>query len=775
MWKLTKPFYFNSWALSIRLLVMLTAFLLPLPSLSLAVPVIQFQSSGSSFQENAGAVSITAVIDQPSAQFVTVNFRITGGTATAGEDHTLAVGDFPILAGQTSSSVNFDIIDDFIFEGDETITIEIYDPFNSVLGSQTTHTVIIQDDEVSFPNKFSFQNSSSSGSEATTSVSIPVTLSPSSGSTTTVNYSFVGGTATPGADFTATNGQLQFLAGETIKNITFTVVNDADVESDETIAISLLSPTGANLILPVQHTYTIQNDDQPPPSIQFSSASSNTLESITSVTIPVELSSTHDQTVTVNYAATGGSATGGGVDYTLTNSTLTFNPGETSKNMSFTVIDDAVPESNETIVITLSNPTNATLGSPASHTYGIDDDDAAPIAQFTSNGGSGPENVTPGTMTLTLDRPSPLPIYVDFRIIGGTATSLVDHASGAGDFFFAPGSTTATMNIHLLDDSEVESNETIIYELYNATNAVLGSQTVYTFTILDDDSTPTFSFPSATGSGSESVTSVTVPVSLFPASANTATIQYSVSSGTASAGSDFTAASGQLQFAAGETSKNITFTVIDDNVFENEESVIITLSSPSGAALGSPSVHTYLIQNNDSASPSLTGPTVVAPYWQTGDGVYSFIAVSHPGLQGMNSQVGVTVSAFLQGGKLLGKSVFTVDEGQTQRVFFIRPNHPAINPLNFPESAYIFTSPSAIGLNTTGGLGFLRMDPVADTPTQPLAGSGGGMPDIRMLAYWGAVVFEGTNTGFALEFIGDLNDSASHPGMAPGRLPSGVN
>ena len=62
--------------------------------------------------------------------------------------------------------------------------------------------------------------------------------------------------------------------------------------------------------------------------------------------------------MTVNYAVTGGTATGGGVDYTLANGTLTFAPAVTSQNITLSVVDDSLDEEDETIEITLSGSTN---------------------------------------------------------------------------------------------------------------------------------------------------------------------------------------------------------------------------------------------------------------------------------------------------------------------------------------------------------------------------------------------------------------------------------
>ena len=97
-----------------------------------------------------------------------------------------------------------------------------------------------------------------------------------------------------------------------------------------------------------------------PSSICFTVAFIDGLESVTSVTVPVSLSAASGLTITVDYAVTGGTATGGGVDYTLASGTLTFTGGTTTQNIAITVVNDSLDEANETIQITLSNPTDRT-------------------------------------------------------------------------------------------------------------------------------------------------------------------------------------------------------------------------------------------------------------------------------------------------------------------------------------------------------------------------------------------------------------------------------
>jgi hypothetical protein len=146
---------------------------------------------------------------------------------------------------------------------------------------------------------------------------------------------------------------------------------------------------------------------------------------------------------------------------------------------------------------------------------------------------------------------------------------------------------------------------------------------------------------------------------------------------------------------------------------------------------------------------------VVSPYWQSDSGSYSFVAVTHPSLSGMASQVGVIVEAIQSDGTLFGSAkTFTVNASTTTRLFIVRTGHPSINAASIPTAQII----SDIGGFKYGHLGAVS---VASPTTVKGATSGPGYRDVTMLSFWGAVVVEQSNSGFAMEFIGDMHDSAA--------------
>jgi hypothetical protein len=574
-------------------------------------PTVQFSASTSSGSESVTPASVEVTLSAASSSTVTVQYAVTGGSATGGGvDYTLAAGTLTFAPGETRKSIPITIIDDQAVEGSETIVLSLSNPVNATLGSPSAHTYTILDNDSTTPT-VQFAYSSSGGPESVTTVNLNVVLSPASTETVTVQYAVTGGTATGGgSDYTLDPGTLSFSPGETSKNITMSVISDTTNEPDETVIVTLSNPTNAQLGTNSVDTYTIINDDGTTPTVQFASRASSGSESTTSVSLNVILSNAAAQTVTVQYAVSGGTATPVGAqgagDYTLAPGTLSFAPGETSKDIPLSVVNDTIDETDETVIVTLSNPTNATLGAASSHTYTIIDDDNPPSVQFTSTGTSGSETVASVSIAVTLSSPSGKTVSVPYSV-GGTATGGgVDYTLSSGTLTFNPGATSASLSLSITNDSLNEDNETVVVTLGTPTNATLGSPSAYTYTILDEDPLPVVQLSGPSPRGSESSSPVTLTVTLSPASGRTVTVPYSVGGTATGGGVDYSIGAGPVVFRPGETSRDIVISIVDDAVYEpTSETIVVTLTKPTNATLGASTTYTYSIIDNDTPPPSI--------------------------------------------------------------------------------------------------------------------------------------------------------------------------
>ena len=164
---------------------------------------------------------------------------------------------------------------------------------------------------------------------------------------------------------------------------------------------------------------------------------------------------------------------------------------------------------------------------------------------------------------------------------------------------------------------------------------------------------------------------------------------------------------------------------------------------------------------------------VASPYWQVDSSSYTFIAVSHSSLSGMASQIGLTINAITSTGAAYDTAeTFTISSGTTERVFIIPTNHATVNSTSVSTAKFISGT-------TDYSYGHLRINPVASHPQLKFFGNtgynnlpaggprdnGAGFRDITMLTYWGSVIIEANTTGFAMEFVGDMNDSQAPYGL----------
>ena len=348
------------------------------------------------------------------------------------------------------------------------------------------------------------------------------------------------------------------------------------------------------------HTYTITDNDNPPV-VDFNATSSNGAESVSSTDLRWFCLQLQGKDVTVNYAVTG-TATGSGTDYTLANGTLTISAGATTGTINISsIIDDPIDEANETVIVTLSSPSNATLGSDSVHTYTITDNDNAPVVDFNATSSSGAESASSATLTVDLSAASGQNVTVNYAVTGTATGSGTDYTLANGALTINAGATSGTITIgSIADDSIDEANETVIVTLSNLSNATLGSDNVHTYTITDNDNAPVVDFNKTSSNGAESVSSKAITVDLSAASGQDVTVDYAVTGTATGSGTDYTLANGTLTINAGATGGTITISnIIDDLADEANETVIITLSSPSNATLGGDSVHTYTITDND--------------------------------------------------------------------------------------------------------------------------------------------------------------------------------
>ncbi|MEZ4713577.1 MAG: Calx-beta domain-containing protein [Caldilineaceae bacterium] len=448
---------------------------------------VQFNPSSVTVNEDVGQATLNVVLSKAAPFAITVDYASSNGTAVAGSDYTAVNGTLTFTPGVTSRTVTVPITDDAANEVAETINLALSNvsPVSVTISSLGgTAVVTVNDNDTTPIVKFSTNAYTVAENGGTAEIS--VVLSSSSALPVTVQYATANGVALAGSDYTAASGTVTFAAGETSKSFTVAITNDALDETNEVLNLKLSAPQNATLGTPNTAQLTIQDDD-PAPTVQFGAATFTESENGSVAVIEVTLSGPSGQLVSVDYAASNGTATENS-DYASTSGTLLFSPGETSQTFEVPVLDDTVGEPTETIQLALSAPSGATLGSQATATLEIQDNDAEMSAVgFSSANYSVSEGDGSASITVELAAASSFAVSVQYSISAGTAVAGSDFVAATGTLNFAVGETSKTFDVAILDDPEVEGNETVLLTLTGPNNAVLGAQDSATLTINDND------------------------------------------------------------------------------------------------------------------------------------------------------------------------------------------------------------------------------------------------------------------------------------------------
>ena len=310
-----------------------------------AAPVVNLSLSPSSVSEGDGSTPVTVTAsfstDGTFAADRTVTVSVGGGTATSGTDYA-AVSDFDItIAGGASGGTGtFTLapIGDGVVEGDETIEVA------GVAGDLTvTGTALTLTD--STPR---LGVSPARAVEGETMV-FRVTLQSPGPRAVTVQYATVDGTATAGADYTSTSGQLVFSGDETERQVRVPIADDAEVEDNETFALAVQLADAAGSSASASATGTVLENDV----LTFSVTAPDVQEADGPATFAASLSSASPYRIVVQYGTSDGTATAG-ADYVETTGELVFEPGETEKAVVVQVMDDELVEGTETLLLSMT-------------------------------------------------------------------------------------------------------------------------------------------------------------------------------------------------------------------------------------------------------------------------------------------------------------------------------------------------------------------------------------------------------------------------------------
>ena len=557
-----------------------------------------------------------------------------GGNALHGTDYVVLSGEVTFPAGAATVPVFLTPYDDEHGEGDETITFTLT-VFDNAWTLAPNHSATLTIKDNADPPLITV--TANSAGEPSTNGTFTFTALGSVSGSITVNYA-LSGTATAGADYTAPTGSVTIAGTSTSTNgvsatVSIPVRDDSLAENTETIVLTILPGTG----------YRVYNDDTAVMRLRDDEAEAIAASAHTATLAePSSASSFYlsrggsSGALSIGYTMSGTAVNG--TDYQLLSGTAVIPDGATGVDIPVTPIEDTLREGTETVILTLAPGVGYGFEVPQA-TLLLGDNDLAsslPSMGFASETGSTSEAADPVTgafrdIAVTLPSAMTGTVTVDYVMRGGSATGdgvdwhFADPAAGnamipRGTLTFPPGVTSRTIRVRIVDDGVIEGNETAIIDLVNlAVNGsgvrLSGSRYRHTLTIADNASAnpvPRVTFLTGATSRQESDSTDPLLVAALDApSATPVTVNYTVG-GSATPGSDFVLAPATLTFAPGETFRKLPLVLIADGVTELSETIVVSLTSPTGAELGSITQHTVTLVDNNAAAVNVTvGPAAV--------------------------------------------------------------------------------------------------------------------------------------------------------------------
>lgn len=403
---------------------------------------------------------------------VRVNYATANGSAVAGADYNGTQGVLDLSATQRSKTIRVGINGDNFAEVAENFFVNLSNAQNADItdaqgqatildNGETPPTITISDVTINEPR---------AGSTSTAEFTVTLTATSNNYLPVTLNYATVNGSAVAGSDYTARHGQLTFNPGASrTQTVRVDVRGDSLREGLETFFVNL-SNIRNGVLGDVQGAGMIVEGEAPPPpsnvqlnvgDVIIEEGNSGT----TVATITVSLSAPSTAAVQVNYATASGTASL--TDYHAANGTLTFNPGETSKQIQVRIKGDASNESDEHFFIRLSAPRGATVADGEGRVTIANDDAARPAepVRFTISDATvveGNQGETFLEFVVTADRANA--ITLSYQTADGTARAGLDYVAANGTLFFN-GQTSQTIRVRVMSDVTVESDETLVISL----------------------------------------------------------------------------------------------------------------------------------------------------------------------------------------------------------------------------------------------------------------------------------------------------------------------
>lgn len=624
-------------------------------------------------------------------------YNTNTGSATRNTDYSLTpapaaatspdggsgTSEYIIPAGASFLDITVTPLNDSTAEGIEYASLDFVNTAAGYIMAGNPRAVVpIIDDESSLP-VVKITPVDDSGHEAgadTLTMRLERTGATTGALTVNLNYT---GTATNVTDHTAP-ASVVIPVGSASTTFTITPVNDAAIETTETVIATIATNSGYLRDGTAQSVTSVLNDDDMPTvSVVTTDAAANEAGGDKGL-FTISRTGPLTTSLTVDYSVNGRAVLG--TDYRRLDGRAVIPAGSTSITVEIVPFDDALDEGTQDVILQLRTAQNYVIGGTGTGTVTIADNDASQIyVELNTGTGVEPSSGSSNGPVFQIARPaSGTAITVNYTITG-TATSGVDFTALPGTLSFAAADTSRTLIVSMLADTLMENAESVTLTLLPGTGYTLmpgqftsmtawiydGDQEVVDVNVADGGSALTTHLGETNSAGEDFLISRRV------STASALVVNYTIS-GTATSGSDFTPLSGTATIPANATSVLVTVVPVNDTIAEGVETITMTLTPNSGTYGVRFGSATMFVADNDTFASGTVGFAASTATTAENVGTYNLpvnITGTPPGAVTLRYRVNGGTAAGNEIDFSLPEGVLTFAAGETSKTIPIVIDH----------------------------------------------------------------------------------------------------
>ena len=520
---------------------------------SVELPVVTFVSTAIGVNDSNTTTALSANLDAALPFDLNVGVTLGGGTAVAGTDYNATVLPFTFTAGTTADTTDVTILRNTAITGNRTFNATATSgavPGNGAVTITITDVdaVVITWDQLTY-----------TVSEAAGTLTVRANLSQADIADVTITFDTINSGARAGTEYVGiTGGTIVIPQGQLFGTTTITITNNGWYGLNKNFLVRF-TLTSRGSLGPTDTTVTITEDDAAP-AAAFSATTYAALETDINAVLTVTLPYTSEVATDVTYTIANGTAVAG-ADFTYAGTpiVLTIPVSTTSAAINVPLINNIYYSGLQSFTVNLTGQTPGALGTPASATVNITDNETPPTVTLGTPSPLG-EGAGSVAIAASVTYTSEVAIDVSYTTVNGTAESGSDFNGGPGLVTITAGNGSATISIGLIDNAYYSGQQQFTVQLVTQTPGGANTATT-TVTINDNESLPVVNFTSASFAGAENGGTFTLGLSISPPAEAVVTVPFVVNNGTdAVAGVDFTVGASPVTFNSLTSTASISVT-----------------------------------------------------------------------------------------------------------------------------------------------------------------------------------------------------------------------